>query len=138
MGFLCPICDCYMGVYVHWGEKGEFGIRMRISITLIEATVRDPWEFSNISFFKTYLYFLVKKIGPELRSMPILLYFLYVGCCYSMAWWVVCRSAPGIWTHEPWVAKAKHTNSTTTPLSQPQDTHMFCVLRCKLANDSGN
>ena len=31
---------------------------------------------------------------------------LYVGWHHSMAWWMVCRSVPGIWTREPLATKA--------------------------------
>ena len=36
---------------------------------------------------RTRLFFfcLVRKIGPELTSVPIFLYFLYVGCLHCMA-----------------------------------------------------
>ena len=40
-------------------------------------------------------------------------------CHHSMTWWVVCRSTPGIWTHEPQATEAAHTNFTTTPLGRP-------------------
>ena len=32
-----------------------------------------------------------------------------------MAWWVVHRSVPGIWTSEPWAAEAQCVNLTTMP-----------------------
>ena len=40
---------------------------------------------------------------------------LYIwDACHSMAWWVVCRSTPGIQTCEPQAAKAECANLTTT------------------------
>ena len=39
--------------------------------------------------------------------------------CHSMAWQVVRRSAPGIWTGEPWAPEAEGANLTTAPLGQP-------------------
>ena len=75
------------------------------------------------SFFFLSFYW-VKKIVLELISVPISINFLYVGCCHSMAWWVVCRSTPGIQTHEPWTAKVECANLTTMPLGQPLN-HYF-------------
>ena len=79
----------------------------------------------------------VRKIGPELTSVASLPLFtwgrlslsqhphqfssiLYVGCCHSMAWCVVCRSTPGKQTIEPRVAKEEPTDLATMPLGQPQ------------------
>ena len=45
----------------------------------------------------------------------------YVGRCHSMAWWAVCRSAPGTWTCEPWAAKGDHANLTTLPPGHPSE-----------------
>ena len=81
------------------------------------------------------LFFLVRKSGPELTAVANLPVFpwgrlslrqnlhqsssvLYVGHCHSMAWWVVCRSLPGIPTWEPWAAKVEHANLTTMPPGQ--------------------
>ena len=43
---------------------------------------------------KTFTFFLVRKIGPELTSLANLSLF-YVGCCHSMAWWAVLGLCPG-------------------------------------------
>ena len=50
------------------------------------------------------LFFCLRESSSELTFVPIFLYFLYVGCCYSMAdeWH---RSAPGIRTCEPGLPK---------------------------------
>ena len=37
-----------------------------------------------------------------------------------MAGWVVYRSTPGIWTHEPMATEAKSVKLTTTPPDQSQ------------------
>lgn len=42
MSLLCLMCVCYVGMYVHWGEKRESGKEMRILITLKVATTMDP------------------------------------------------------------------------------------------------
>ena len=73
----------------------------------------------------------MRKIGPELSpsfflrmivaeptSVPIFLYFV-CGMPHSMAWWMVCRSAPGIRNGKPWATEAECTNLTTMPLGQP-------------------
>ena len=77
-------------------------------------------------FFKVY--FLVRKIGPELTSVANLpvhslpsklqyivvypscksFYFFYVECHHSMAWWAALRCAPRIRTGESQAAKAEH------------------------------
>ena len=67
--------------------------------------------------------------GPELTSVPTYLYFLYVGCRHSMAWWTVCKSAPGIRTHEPRAVETKCANLTTVPPGRPHD----CILFVKIA-----
>ena len=54
-----------------------------------------------------------------------------------MAWWTVCRSVPGIWTHEPQAAKAECMNLTTMPLNPPLNEHFlnsFYVLDPKDKN----
>ena len=78
-----------------------------------------------------FIYFLVKKIGPapflfflrkivaELISVPIFLYFLYVGHLHSVAWWEMCKSSPGIRTCKLQASQADCMNLTTTPLGQP-------------------
>ena len=93
--------------------------------------------FFTFSFIFSLLFyflfiFLVRKIGPELTSMPIFHFLLKEGChwanicahlplfymwdpCHSMAWWAVCWSMPRIRTCKPWAAKAEHTNLITTP-----------------------
>ena len=48
----------------------------------------SPWANICCQFSS----FCLRKIVPELTSVPVFLYFLYVGCCHSMAWWVGCKS----------------------------------------------
>ena len=43
----------------------------------------------------------------------------------SMTWWVVCRSALSIWTHEPWAAKVEFANLSTVPLGCPLNLIFF-------------
>ena len=61
---------------------------------------------------------LVRRIGPEITSAPIFLYFLYVGCFHSMAdeW---SRSAPGIWTREPGLQKQSVRNFNHSAMGRP-------------------
>ena len=66
-------------------------------------------EVSNFQSF-----FLVRK----LTSVPVFLYFI-CAMLPSTAWWVLCRSAPGIRTCERWAAEAEHVDLTTTPPSRP-------------------
>ena len=47
---------------------------------------------------------------------------LYVEHLHNMAWWMVCRSTPGIQTHEPPAAKAEQVNLTTTPLGRHKES----------------
>ena len=42
-----------------------------------------------------------------------------------MAWWAMWRSAPGIWTHNPWAAKVEHANLATMPWGQHQYSLLF-------------
>ena len=60
----------------------------------------------------------LRKIGTELTSMPIVLYFVY-GMLPQHRWWVVCRSSPGIWAWELLGCQAEGTNLTTMPPGRP-------------------
>ena len=51
---------------------------------------------------------------------------LYVGRHHSMAWWVVCRPMPEIWTCEAWATEAEHANLTTTLPGWPHVLHFQC------------
>ena len=55
---------------------------------------------------------------------------LHVGCCHSMAWWSVCRSAPRIRTWETWAAKAECVNQPRWHLASP--LHQILSSRPKL------
>ena len=74
--------------------KEMLGHRVGMCSALIETTN-----------FYLFIYFLVRKIGLELISMPIFL-FLYVGGHLSMAdeW---CWSMPRIRIHKSWAAKVE-------------------------------
>ena len=80
-------------------------------------THEEDWAWANISCQS--FSFCSRKVASELTSVPILLYFLYEGCHHSMAWWAMCRSMPGIWTHKPRAAKVECMNLTTTPPGWP-------------------
>lgn len=45
---------------------------------------RKQVNYKN-NLYSTLILFLVKKIGPELTSVTVFLYFVYVGCCHSVA-----------------------------------------------------
>ena len=66
---------------------------------------------------------VVRKIGPELTSVPIFLYFTWDA---ATAWLdeqcCVCAWDPNVWTP---VAKAEHMNLTTTQPGQPLFTTIF-------------
>ena len=59
-------------------------------------------------------------------SLP--LFYMWDTTTISMAWWVVCRSAPRIWTCKPWATEAEHTNSTTAPPGCPSVDFYFGVI----------
>ena len=63
--------------------------------------------------------FLERKTGPELTSVPIFLYFLYVGHLPQHGLTNGAMSAPGIRTGKPSVAKAECENLTTAPPGRP-------------------
>ena len=48
--------------------------------------------------------------------------------CHSIAWQVVQKFAPGIWTGQPWATKAEHANLTVALLGRPLHC-MFWVER---------
>ena len=83
----------------------------------------EDWPWANICWQSST--FCLRKIVPELTSVPIFLYLcqssfiLYVRCHHSTAWWVVYRPTPGIQTCKPWAAKAEHMNLTTMLPGQP-------------------
>ena len=90
------------------------------------------WLYKNLIFL--FVCFLVRKIGPELTSVPI----LHVGHCHSIAWWLVCRSMPGIQTSNPWFPKVEFMNLTAVPWGWPKNlsfkkncfisSHFFCWM----------
>ena len=96
---------------------------LRISLFLGGGGEDCPW--ANICCQSSS--FCLRKIIPELTSVPIFLYFFYVGCCHSMAWWAACGCASGIQTCEPRAAKAEYTKPNNAigpaPLSSP-----FCTF----------
>ena len=75
----------------------------------------QPWA----TICRQSLLFLLRKAGPELTSVPIFLYFLYVGCLPQHGLMSSAMSAPGIQTGGPRAAKAERVNLTTVPLGQP-------------------
>ena len=69
-----------------------------------------------LAYSTTWLF--LKKISPELTSVPILLYFI-CGMPPQHSSPGGAMSAPGIRTSEPRAAKAEHVNLTAAPLGQP-------------------
>ena len=85
----------------------------------------------------TIQFFFPRKISPELTSaanhlsaeedwpwasacahLPL----LYMWDAYhSKAWWVMCRSTPGIQTGEPQATEPEHANPTAMPPGRPPD-----------------
>ena len=71
---------------------------------------RQQWHFS--------FFFLLRKIRPELTSVPIFLHFtLELPPQHGWEW---CMSAPGIRTYEPKPLKRSVSNSNTMPQGRPQ------------------
>ena len=84
-----------------------------------------------------FFFFLVRKISPELTSVPVFLYFV-CGTLHSMAgeW---CMSVPGMWICKLGLPKQSVPNLTTGPLGRPQ-SHVFSerngVWSAELEHDS--
>ena len=108
--------------YLHWCAFAHFPphfidffqrIYLNSFIFLFSFFVcEEDWPWANICCQSSS--FCLRKIVPKLTAMPVFLYFLYMGCHHSMAWWAVCRSTPRIWTHEPQAAEAEHANNHYT------------------------
>ena len=64
-------------------------------------------------------FFFGEEDCPSTNVCANLPLFCMWHACHSMAWWAVCRSAPGIWTCEPWAAKAQHGSLITMSPGQP-------------------
>ena len=79
------------------------------------------------SFFFLYFLYVVRKIVAELTSVPVFLYFLYVGYRHSMAWSAVCRSRPGIQTCKPQVAEVEYVNLTLRQRASPRHPAFFLI-----------
>ena len=62
-------------------------------------------------------FFLVRRIGPELASVPVFLYFP-CGTLPQHGLTSGARSAPGIRTYEPRATEAERAKLTTTLLSR--------------------
>ena len=85
--------------------------------------------------------FLFRKISSELTfttNLPLFCWaniqahlpLLYMWDAYhSVAWQVVRRSTPRIWTSEPQAAKAEHVNLTTEPPGRPHTSYFYAHLR---------
>ena len=73
-------------------------------------------------------FFSVKKYWPWANICANLPLLLRVGCCHSIAWWAVCRSAPGIWTHEPQSVEAECANLTTMLLGWHPLDNFFMLI----------
>ena len=89
-------------------------------------------------FFVFSFLFLMRKIVPELASVPIFLYFLYVECHHYMPWWAVCTSSLGIQTSKTGAAEMEHDNLTTThpagPSSISLKSHPINGQKCNKNN----
>ena len=57
---------------------------------------------------------MVRKIGPELTSVPIFLFFA-CGMLTQCGLMTSAKFVPRIWTGEPWAAKMECANLTTMP-----------------------
>ena len=57
--------------------------RHRTSVKLVRIILSIKGSYNIYIFF----FLLMRKIVPELTSLLIFLYFLYMGCRHSMAWW---------------------------------------------------
>ena len=62
-------------------------------------------------------------IGPELTSVPIVLYFMWDAATVWLD--VSARSVPGIGTCEPGSTEVERTNLTTTPPGQPPNRFLI-------------
>ena len=85
----------------------------------IFTALSQIYLFIRFILFDFYLFFFLGEeswpwANIHCQSSSI----LYVGCRHSMAWWALCRSAPGVRTHKPWAAKVEHANLTTMPLGR--------------------
>ena len=118
------------------------GIGILVEMHILEPYAREHQNFS-VLLLDSLLYQYGEKLIPSMTScfwfvffgeedwpwanicanLPL---FLYVGHCYSMAWWAVCKSSPRIWTCKLWATKAECMNLTTIPLGQPLAS---CFLR---------
>ena len=66
----------------------------------------------------------MRKISPELTSMPIFLHFMWEAC-HSTAWQAVGRSATRIRTSKPQGAAAERAHLTAVPTGWPLSTFFF-------------
>ena len=95
---------------------------------LFVVALEENWPWANICCQSSSV--CLRKIVPKLTPVPIFLYFV-CGNRHSMAWWRVCRSTLGIWTHRSQVTKAEHMNLTTTPPGRPLSIMSWLILhRC--------
>ena len=69
--------------------------------------------------------FLLRKIGPELTSVPIFLYFLYVGCCHSVSLMSGVGPCRGSEPMNPRLPKWSMQNLTTMPPGWPLVLFVF-------------
>ena len=53
-----------------------------------------------------------------------------MGHYHSVAWWALCRSVPGIWTHKPQATIAEHANLISSPLGHPLLLPLFEISVC--------
>ena len=85
--------------------------------------------FNVAKMYFIYLFFWVRKIGPELTSVPIFLYFV-CGMLLQHGFMNVGRSAPRTRTPYPWATEAEHVNLTNTPPGRPQKMY-FLTKDCQ-------
>ena len=91
----------------------------------------EDWPWANICCQCSS--FCLRKIVDDLhlcQSSSI----SHVGKCYSVAWWPVCKSTPGIWTCEPWATGAECMNLTTVPPGYPLNLFLakYIINSCSL------
>ena len=103
-------------------------------------------------------FFSPPKIGPEIISVANLPFFFsspqvpwyivvyssleclwlcYVGCHFSMAWWMMPCPRPGFELVKPWATEAEHVNLITQPWGHPQSHFLIYRISFSFAMRPG-
>ena len=92
-------------------------VEVRISLTSYITFYFNPLISSQVWICETFIYLFIYLFIFNFFAEEDLVWaniccqsssILYVGCCHSMAWWMVCRSAR-IWTHKLRAAKVQRS-----------------------------